>query len=264
MYSNYILKAQQMAVSNANSNEVMRSFAESSFEELRIESIRYFRVNVGNKIELVSSFGDLPAPLESDNSISRTRKIPICDAINSGKEMFFSTAAELIEMYEEVKLWSEVPNRLVLIPVHKLGITLGCLSVTLDKSIEKSDFLEAMKTFRFFAYLIELISGYEKSRVASVLDSCESVQWVKSLMVQGGSDAENSLAYQHDKDEFHLTERQYKIAALIANGATNTAIARELCFSNSTIRYETVKLYERLRVKNRSEAAARIRQLKIA
>ena len=264
MYSNYILKAQQMAVSNANSNEIMRLFAESSFEELRIVSIRYFRVNVGNKIELVSSYGDLPAPLESDNSISRDRKIPICDAINSGKEMFFSSAAELIEMYDEVKLWPEVPNRFAMIPVDKLGITLGCLSITLDKSIEKNELVEAMETFRFFAYLTELIFGYEKSRIASAHDSCESVQWVKSLMAKGEPGTEKNLVDHLDKDEFNLTERQHKIAGLIANGATNSAIARELCFSNSTIRYETVKLYERLRVKNRSEAAARIRQLKIA
>ena len=265
MYSNYILKAQEMAVSHATSNEVMRAFAESSYENLRIISIRYFRVNVGNKIELISSYGDLPAPLESDNCISRDRKNPVCDAINGGIERFYSSAAELIEMYDEVKLWKEVPNRLAIIPVTKLGITLSCLSITLDKGIEKKEFVEAMETFRVFSYLLELISGYEKSKFESAHDSCESVQWVKSLMAQGPElDEVESPGNLAATDQINLTVRQHQIAILIANGATNSAIAQKLCFSDSTIRYETVKLYERLRVKNRSQAASRIRELNIA
>jgi DNA-binding NarL/FixJ family response regulator len=60
-----------------------------------------------------------------------------------------------------------------------------------------------------------------------------------------------------------LSDRQMVIAKMIAQGMTNRAIARELGFSEATIRYETIKLYERLRVKNRSHAAARIHQLGI-
>ena len=61
-----------------------------------------------------------------------------------------------------------------------------------------------------------------------------------------------------------LTRRQHEIAVMIANGVTNREIARKMAFSEATIRYETIKLYERLRVRNRSHAAARIRELKIA
>ena len=61
-----------------------------------------------------------------------------------------------------------------------------------------------------------------------------------------------------------LSDRQYQIAILIASGATNADIARKLGFSAATIRYETVKLYERLRVKNRSQASSRIREMGIA
>jgi len=62
---------------------------------------------------------------------------------------------------------------------------------------------------------------------------------------------------------FGLSDRQMVIAKMIAQGMTNRTIAKELGFSEATIRYETIKLYERLRVKNRSHAAARIHQLGI-
>ena len=61
--------------------------------------------------------------------------------------------------------------------------------------------------------------------------------------------------------DVNLSERQVKIAKLIAEGVSNRLIAKSLGFSEATIRYETVKLYERMRVKNRAQASSRIREL---
>jgi len=263
MYSNYILKAQEMAVSHSSTNEVMRSFAESSFEKLRITSIRYFRVDMGNTIELIASFGEQFAIFENGKYVKRDQKLPVCDVINFGKELYFASPSELSDLYEETKLWKELPKNLAMIPVHKAGMTLGCLSITTDKVLHKNDFIEVMETFRVLAYLLELIHGYEQSRFKHDHDSCESVQWVKSLLTQGEENAKTNLSDHQTMDVLNLTERQLQIAGLIASGATNSAIARKLSFSDSTIRYETVKLYERLRVKNRSQAASRIRELGI-
>jgi DNA-binding CsgD family transcriptional regulator len=263
MYSNYILKAQEMAVSQSSTNEVMRSFAETSFEKLRITSIRYFRVDVGNVIELIASYGEQFATFEDDKFVKRDQKLPVCDVINLGKELYFASPSELSDLYEETKLWKKLPKNLAMIPVQKAGMTLGCLSITMDKVLDKNEFIEVMETFRVLAYLLELIHGYEESRFKHDHDSCESVQWVKSLLTQGEENAKTILSDHQVREAVNLTERQLQIAALIASGATNSAIARQLCFSDSTIRYETVKLYERLRVKNRSQAASRIRELGI-
>jgi hypothetical protein len=48
---------------------------------------------------------------------------------------------------------------------------------------------------------------------------------------------------------------------MIADGLTNREIAKTLNFSESTARYETIKIYERLQVKNRAQAAAMVRSL---
>jgi DNA-binding CsgD family transcriptional regulator len=61
--------------------------------------------------------------------------------------------------------------------------------------------------------------------------------------------------------EINLSERQFQIAKMIADGLTNRQISRQLGFTEATIRYETIKLYERLRVRNRAQASSRIREL---
>lgn len=62
-------------------------------------------------------------------------------------------------------------------------------------------------------------------------------------------------------EDVNLSERQIMIAKMIAEGSTNRQISRTLGFTEATIRYETIKLYERLRVKNRAQASSRIREL---
>lgn len=61
--------------------------------------------------------------------------------------------------------------------------------------------------------------------------------------------------------DIKLSQRQLQIAEMIADGMTNRQISRQLGYTEATIRYETIKLYERLRVKNRAQASSRIREL---
>lgn len=51
-----------------------------------------------------------------------------------------------------------------------------------------------------------------------------------------------------------LTERQYQILELMAQGKTNVAISQILGFSESTIRQESIRIYEKLRCDGRKEA----------
>lgn len=50
-----------------------------------------------------------------------------------------------------------------------------------------------------------------------------------------------------------LTKRQWEILELIRTGATNNEIARQLSYSESTIRHETMRIYEKLKVNGRKD-----------
>ena len=72
------------------------------------------------------------------------------------------------------------------------------------------------------------------------------------------------FANKFDKiPEFTLTSRQLEILTLISNNYTNHDIAEELGYSDSTIRHETMKIYEILKVTGRKEAVAKGIALKL-
>lgn len=64
-----------------------------------------------------------------------------------------------------------------------------------------------------------------------------------------------------DKISQILGRRQREILKLIADGMTNAQIDSELGFSESTIRQDTMKIYEALGVTGRKEATSKYREL---
>jgi len=266
MYSQQLSKVLEMAVATSSAREVMRCFMEVSAEKIEIANILYFRVNAENRIELVSSYGESLALLEDYKFISRDRKLPVSEAINSGKEIYFDCPEQLVARYEEVRNWREIPASFAAIPVSKFGVTIGCAVFAFDQAIESVELKKTIETLRAFAYLLELLKVHEFAGMPNLLGLSHAPVSSNALAQQTnkldsvGSRA-NLLQLATDLD---LTERQLQIAVEISKGTTNSAIARMLGFSDATIRYETVKLYERLRVKNRSQASSRIRELGIA
>lgn len=59
-----------------------------------------------------------------------------------------------------------------------------------------------------------------------------------------------------------LTERQAQILQLMSEGKTNLAISQILGFSESTIRQESIRIYEKLRCDGRKEAALIYNEIK--
>ena len=53
-----------------------------------------------------------------------------------------------------------------------------------------------------------------------------------------------------------LTQREIEILALLAEGASNATIGRTLFLSPGTVHWYTVRIYQKLGVRGRAEAAA--------
>ena len=58
-----------------------------------------------------------------------------------------------------------------------------------------------------------------------------------------------------------LSDREFEILRLIASGRTNPQIARELDISVGTVKWHSSQIFGKLSVKNRTEAAARVKDL---
>ncbi|MBT4938903.1 MAG: response regulator transcription factor, partial [Rhodospirillaceae bacterium] len=60
----------------------------------------------------------------------------------------------------------------------------------------------------------------------------------------------------HDNPLTGLTKRELEVLSSLATGRTNKEIANELSVSNNTVKFHVRNLYQKLNVKNRSQAVS--------
>ena len=83
------------------------------------------------------------------------------------------------------------------------------------------------------------------------------------LAAESESDgAPRRLGAQSQLDE-PLSERELEVLSLLASGRTNSEVARDLFISVGTVKSHTGNIYRKLEAKNRTEALARARELKV-
>ena len=76
-----------------------------------------------------------------------------------------------------------------------------------------------------------------------------------SLAHELGSSTSRSIIERTEPGSDQLTPRQVSILRGMVEGKTNHELANELGFSVSTIRHETMRIYQALAVSDRKEAA---------
>ena len=104
-------------------------------------------------------------------------------------------------------------------------------------------------------YAIHLLSEFEaEPHIASAAQVAYSPT---------GNLADSKIRSAQDMLAQPLSERELEVLQLIALGKTNKEIARELIVSPGTVKAHTASIYRKLDVANRTEAAARARQLDI-
>lgn len=76
--------------------------------------------------------------------------------------------------------------------------------------------------------------------------------------------ADQKLSQAQDPARYGLTERELQVLRHLARGDNNAEIAEKLCVSEQTVKKELVSLFEKLGVKNRTQAAVKAVQLGFA
>ena len=74
--------------------------------------------------------------------------------------------------------------------------------------------------------------------------------------------APRRLGVRNQLDE-PLSERELEVLSLLASGRTNSEVARDLFVSVGTVKSHTGNIYRKLEAKNRAEALARARELRV-
>lgn len=175
-------------------------------------------------------------------------KLPSVDAMLTGKAVFLKSREQLESYSSYLRAWvSYIPwmNSLMAFPLVDNERLRGSVVWAFDNDNAQDDF--GVQLFTGLTLIIQsmMVGEFADLRVGN------STSLAKLP-------AKNDSAELQDK--YHMSARQVRIAEMIADGATNREIAQTLNFSESTARYETIKIYERLQVKNRAQAASMIRR----
>ena len=137
----------------------------------------------------------------------------------------------LIALGKNAEPWNRAKN-LLMIQLRERGAVHGYLVLRFEKSIEDTEQVEEVA--RHYAVALGLYL---------------------SLLHEPGTKSARSIVERGDTGSDQLTPRQISILRGMVEGKTNHELANELGFSVSTIRHETMRIYQALSVSDRKEAA---------
>jgi DNA-binding CsgD family transcriptional regulator len=179
-------------------------------------------------------------------------RLPSVDAMLTGKAVILRSRTEIEEYGVYLRAWvSYIPwiNSLMAFPLMSNGSLIGSVVWGFDDDKTSKD-----REVRLFLGLSMIIQSMIPDAFKG-FDHKSSGARIETPATPITSDRVSL------ETQYRMSARQLAIARMIADGATNREIAKALYFSESTARYETIKIYERLQVKNRAQAAALIRSL---
>jgi DNA-binding CsgD family transcriptional regulator len=156
-------------------------------------------------------------------------------------------------------------NSTVVVPFRPRGMISGALSIGFDLPQRKTDEigLVASQIGLAISLYVNLVS-----KQTSAIEASTSIPSLSALSARLNTDEYESMRdnFKFQQQEVvgsALTRRQVQILEGVIEGKTNYEIASELGYSVSTVRQETMKIYQTLNVTGRRAAAQEALRQKI-
>ena len=211
--------------------EIARALAIDYLAEFSAKGVRFSRLQIDDSITILGEYGFQDSNMWSD------RVIP------SSEWRARDTEPSRILKGELQESWCN--NSMVYIEtLRDRGVTQGHLIVTFHKALNEYDKTQAAERIR---------------------DLCIPLALYLSFLHQASTAIGRStfLAGPTETAVGNLSQRQIQILRGMVNGKTNHNLAEELGFSVSTIRHETMRIYQALAVSDRKEAAKKALKLSV-
>ena len=206
-----------------SSEDIARALAIEYLSEFSVLGIRFGRLNSDDSIVVLGQFG------YPDADLYRDRVIPSHEwrAVNAPDIVLISNATQ----------GEFTPNDTMYVScLRDRGVIQGYLIVEFKNPIKDSD----------------------KARTAEAIeDLCVPISLYMSFQNRGAHTDSHVAILNDSRDSGagQLSARQLSILRGMVEGKTNHELATEMGFSVSTIRHETMRIYQALAVSDRKEAA---------
>jgi DNA-binding CsgD family transcriptional regulator len=203
--------------------EIARAFVTDYLAEFSAKGVRFSRLQNDGSMIILGDFGF------EDSSLWTNRVIP------STEWRSRDTEPARILKGQSLEKWCN-DSTVYVETLRDRGVTQGHLMVTFQKALSEADKNQAAERIR---------------------DLCIPLALYLSFLHHSASGVSGSTFPTDSRDTAagHLSQRQILILRGMVDGKTNHDLAVELGFSVSTIRHETMRIYQALGVSDRKEAA---------
>jgi DNA-binding CsgD family transcriptional regulator len=202
-------------------DEIARALATDYLAEFSVKGVRFSRLQNDDSIIVLGDYGF------EDSSLWTNRVIPSTEWRARDTE-----PARILKGQSQEKWCND--STVYVETLRDRGVTQGHLMVTFHKALSEAD----------------------KNQVAErIRDLCIPLALYLSFLHQPSSGISGSNFPTESRDAGQLSQRQILILRGMVEGKTNHELATELGFSVSTIRHETMRIYQALAVSDRKEAA---------
>jgi len=214
------------------SEDIARALATQYLREFSVHGIRFGRLNSDDSIVVLGQFGYADADQYRDRVIPsnewRSVNSPDTVLINSGTQGEFT------------------PNHSMYVScLRDRGVIQGYLIVEFKNPVADSDKGRTAEAIEDLCVPIALYLSFQNRGVTSMAPG--------TVLLNDSRDAGAG----------QLTQRQILILRGMVEGKTNHELATEMGFSVSTIRHETMRIYQALAVSDRKEAAKKALMLSL-
>ena len=215
-----------------SSEDIARGLATEYLHEFSVQGIRFSRLQSDDSIIILGQYGF------EDSNTWADRVIP------SSEWRARDTEPARVLKGESQERWCN-DSSVYIETLRDRGVTQGHLMVTFHKAV-----LQA-----------------EKNRVAEAIrDLCIPLSLYLSFQSRGAQQSSPGVVILNDSRDAgagQLSQRQILILRGMVEGKTNHELATEMGFSVSTIRHETMRIYQALAVSDRKEAAKKALMLSL-
>jgi len=205
-------------------DEITKALATNFLNKYGVISARIVVLHTNGDIEFLGEFG-----FDQKRVGERT---------NSSTWRSWRGSEELFALCSESKGWDATAT-ICMVPMHIHSVVAGCVTLFFSKPCDKATRTEILHEVESHAEILALYLSLTYPQF--------------SMNAQEVLQQDSSRGSLNENIEF--TERQLKILKGMASGKTNHSLAHELGYSVSTIRHETMRIFNLLNVSDRKASA---------
>ena len=215
-----------LANEDLSEDEICEFLVTNSLDFLSVDHAWIAQVTNRKTVRARASHGVDQSKFQDWQEFPLDWKLPVTDALVEKRIVWINSLPEWPEEYPLLKgVAYEGPARTqIIVPIFRLNSSVGCLGFVSSKILDPDE--EVALFLQTIANLISL-HIYRQAR---------------------------ERKKQESPNVSSLTDRQVQILAFIADRKTNIEIADAMGYSESTVRQETIRIFEKLQVNGRNEA----------